>query len=69
MPTEDPLFGKGSVRADGRTIHDMYLFEVKAPSDSKGPYDYYKLVKTIPGNEAFRPLETSECTLITAATK
>jgi branched-chain amino acid transport system substrate-binding protein len=69
MPTEDPLFGKGSIRADGRTIHDMYLFEVKTPSDSKGPYDYYKLVKTIPGNEAFRPLETSECTLITAATK
>lgn len=68
MPTDDPLFGKGSIRADGRTIHDMYLFEVKKPSESKGPYDYYKLVQTIPGDQAFRPLATSECPLV-AATK
>ncbi|MCG5243793.1 ABC transporter substrate-binding protein [Azospirillum doebereinerae] len=66
MPTDDALFGKGSVRADGRTIHDMYLFEVKKPAESKGPYDYYKLVQTIPGDQAFRPLATSECPMITA---
>src|ERR671913_159250 len=55
MPTDDPLFGKGQVRADGRKIHDMYLFEVKKPGDSKGPWDYYKLLSTIPAAEAFRP--------------
>ena len=66
LPTDDPLFGKGSVRADGRKIHDMYLFDVKKPSESKGPYDYYKLVKTIPAAEAFRPLSKSECPLIAA---
>jgi branched-chain amino acid transport system substrate-binding protein len=66
MPAEDPLFGKSTIRADGRTLHDMYLFEVKKPSESKGPYDYYKLVNTIPGDEAFRPLASSECPLIKA---
>src|ERR671913_152460 len=55
MPTEDPLFGKGQVRADGRKIHDMYLFEVKKPAESKAPWDYYKLRATIPAAEAFRP--------------
>jgi branched-chain amino acid transport system substrate-binding protein len=64
LPTDDPLFGKGSVRADGRKIHPAYLFEVKKPSESKGPYDYYKLVSTIPANEAFRPLSESECPLV-----
>jgi branched-chain amino acid transport system substrate-binding protein len=64
LPTDDPLFGKGSVRADGRKIHPAYLFEVKKPSESKGPYDYYKLVATIPANEAFRPLSDSECPLV-----
>lgn len=64
LPTEDPLFGKGSIRPDGRTIHDMYLFQVKSPKESRGPYDYYKLVSTIPGDEAFRPLGQSECPLI-----
>ncbi|MFY9877405.1 MAG: ABC transporter substrate-binding protein, partial [Rhodomicrobium sp.] len=48
MPTDDPLFGKGEVRADGRKTHDMYLFEVKKPEESKGPWDYYKLLTTIP---------------------
>ena len=47
MPTDDPLFGKGEIRADGRKIHDMYLFEVKTP-EVEGPWDYYKLVATIP---------------------
>jgi len=64
MPTEDPIFGKGSVRADGRKIHPAYLFEVKKPEESKGPWDYYKLVSTIPAEEAFRPLAESECPLV-----
>jgi len=64
LPTDDVLFGKGSVRADGRKIHPAYLFEVKKPSESKGPYDYYKLAATIPANEAFRPLSESECPLV-----
>jgi len=64
IPTDDVLFGKGSIRVDGRTIHDMYLFAVKAPSESRQPYDYYKLVSTIPGDQAFRPLEQSECKLV-----
>jgi len=64
IPTEDPLFGHGSIRADGRTLHDMYLFQVKAPSESKAPYDYYKLVATIPSDRAFRPLEAGGCLLV-----
>src|SRR5947208_14356941 len=61
MPTDDPLFGKGAIRADGRKIHPAYLFEVKKPSESKYPWDYYKLVATIPADEAFIPLEKSVC--------
>ncbi len=53
-PTDDALFGKGSIESNGRTIHDMYLYEVKKPSESKGPWDYYKLVSTIPGKDAFQ---------------
>jgi branched-chain amino acid transport system substrate-binding protein len=64
MPTDDPLFGKGSVRADGRKIHPAYLFEVKKPSESKGPWDFYKLVTTIPAEEAFIPLEKSACPMV-----
>ncbi|MEY3078630.1 MAG: hypothetical protein RI892_1688 [Pseudomonadota bacterium] len=64
LPTDDVLFGKGTVRPDGRKIHPAYLFQVKKPSESKGPYDYYKLVSTIPANEAFRPLSESECPLV-----
>jgi branched-chain amino acid transport system substrate-binding protein len=63
-PTDDPLFGKGMVRADGRVIHNAYLFEVKKPSESKGPYDYYKLRATIPADEAFRPLNEGGCSLV-----
>jgi branched-chain amino acid transport system substrate-binding protein len=65
IPTDDPLFGKGSIRPDGRTIHPMYLYEVKKPSESKGPWDYYKLVKEIPADQAFRPLAQGECPLVT----
>jgi len=61
LPTDDPLFGKGSVRADGRKLHNMYLFEVKKPEESKYPWDYYKLIQTIPPSEAWRPLEEGGC--------
>src|ERR1700726_3843047 len=64
MPTDDPLFGKGTIRADGRKIHPAYLFEVKKPSESKGPWDYYKLIGTTPGEQAFRPLSESACPLV-----
>jgi branched-chain amino acid transport system substrate-binding protein len=64
MPTDDKLFGKGTIRVDGRKIHDAFLFEVKKPAESKGPWDYYKLRATIPAAEAFRPLAQSECSLV-----
>ena len=64
LPTDDPLFGKGTVRADGRKIHPAYLFEVKKPSESKGPWDYYKLRATIPADQAFRPLADGGCPLV-----
>ncbi|MBV8427962.1 MAG: ABC transporter substrate-binding protein, partial [Hyphomicrobiales bacterium] len=61
MSIEDELFGKVVIRPDGRAVHDVYLFEVKAPAESKGPYDYYKLLDTIPGDKAFRPLDQGGC--------
>jgi branched-chain amino acid transport system substrate-binding protein len=64
MPTDDPLFGKGSIRIDGRKIHPLYLFEVKKPAESKGPWDYYKTVATIPADQAFRPLDQGHCPLV-----
>ena len=64
MPTDDPLFGKGSIRVDGRTLHPAYLVEVKKPSESKGPWDYYKTLATIPADEAFRPLKDGGCSLV-----
>jgi branched-chain amino acid transport system substrate-binding protein len=64
-PTDDKLFGKGTVRADGRKIHDMYLFEVKKPEESKAPWDLYNLRATIPAAEAFRPLKEGGCPLVT----
>lgn len=63
-PTEDPLFGRGNIRADGRKIHDMYLFEVKKPSESRGAWDYYKLRATIPAAQAFRPIGEGNCPLV-----
>jgi len=62
-PTDDPLFGKGTIRVDGRKIHPAYLVEVKKPSESKGPWDYYKLRATIPADQAFRPLADGDCPL------
>src|ERR1700734_4214991 len=64
LPTDDPLFGKGMVRIDGRTIHPAYLFEVKSPEESKYPGDDYKLRATIPAAEAFRPLKDGNCPLV-----
>src|ERR1700757_290208 len=64
LPTDDPLFGKGSIRADGRKIHPAYLFEVKKPEESHGPWDYYKLIGTTPADQAFRPLSESACPLV-----
>src|SRR5215210_736308 len=61
LPTDDPLFGKGRIRADGRKVHPAYLVEVKKPSESKGPYDYYKIRATIPAEQAFRPLADGGC--------
>jgi branched-chain amino acid transport system substrate-binding protein len=64
IKTSDPLFGEGEVRADGRKIHPVYLFEVKKPEESKGPWDYYKLVRTIPAAESFRPIAEGGCPLV-----
>src|ERR1700733_15021553 len=64
LPTDDPLFGKGYVRADGRKIHPAYVFEAKKPEESKYPGDYYKLRATIPADEAFRPLKDGGCPMI-----
>ena len=64
LPTDDPLFGKGEIRADGRKIHDMYLFKVKAPDQSTGPWDYYETVATIPADKAWRPMADGNCPLV-----
>ena len=64
MPTDDALFGKGVIQANGRKIHPGYLFEVKKPEESKYPWDYYKLIATIPAEEAFTPLSQSTCSLV-----
>jgi branched-chain amino acid transport system substrate-binding protein len=63
-PINDMFAKNGKIREDGRMVHDMYLFEVKKPSESKGRWDDYKLLATIPGNEAFQPLEQSRCPLV-----
>ena len=64
LPTDDITFGKGRVREDGRHMHDMHLWQVKTPEESKAPWDYVKLVKTIPADQAWRPLEKSYCPLV-----
>ena len=64
LPTDDPLFGRGRIRSDGRKIHDMYVVEVKSPAESRGAWDYFKVLKTIPGEQAFRPEDASECSLV-----
>jgi branched-chain amino acid transport system substrate-binding protein len=64
MPTDDSLFGKGEIQPNGRKIHPAYLFEVKKPSESKAPRDFYKLISTIPADRAFTPLKQSTCALL-----
>ncbi len=64
IPTDDDAFGQGTIREDGRKIHPCYLFQVKKPSESKGAWDYYKLLATVPADEAFRPLKDGGCPLI-----
>ena len=66
MPTEDDCFGAGTIRMDGRKIHPSYLWEVKKPSESKGPYDYYKPIASTPADQAFRPLDKGGCSLVKA---
>ena len=64
MPTDDILFGKGVIDEAGRKRHDAYLFEVKKPSESKHPGDFYNVKATIPAAEAFRPLNEGKCPLV-----
>ncbi|MFO1157821.1 MAG: ABC transporter substrate-binding protein [Reyranellaceae bacterium] len=61
---DDPVFGQSYIRADGRKMHDMYLFEVKKPSESKGPYDYYNIISKMSAEEAFRPMDQGECPMV-----
>lgn len=63
-PISHVVIPKGTLRADGRVVHDMLLLQVKKPSESKSPWDYYKIVDVIPANEAFRPLSQSTCPLV-----
>lgn len=66
MPVDDDCFGSSKIREDGRNLVTSYLFEVKKPAESKGPWDYYKLVATTPGDEAFRPLADGHCPIVKA---
>jgi branched-chain amino acid transport system substrate-binding protein len=64
MPTDDDAFGQGTIRADGRKMHPAYLFEVKKPEESRGPFDYYKLLQSTPAEQAFRPLADGGCAFV-----
>jgi branched-chain amino acid transport system substrate-binding protein len=64
LPTDDPLFGKGTIRVDGRKVHPVNLYEVKKPTESKGEWDTFKLLSTIPAEQAFRPLAEGGCPLV-----
>jgi branched-chain amino acid transport system substrate-binding protein len=64
LPGDDKIFGKSSIRADGRRIAPIYMFQVKTPAESKYPYDYYKIVQKVPVDEAFRPLAAGNCPLV-----
>ncbi len=66
MPTDDDVFGAGRIREDGRKLHDVHLFEVKSATESRGPWDYFKLVRTTPAEEGFRPLSEGGCPLVKA---
>jgi len=64
LPTDDPLFGKGRIREDGRKIHDMHLYRVKPPAASHDSWDLYDLARTTPGEQAFRPMGEGGCPLV-----
>jgi len=64
LPVEDPLFSNSRIRADGRVIHDLYLARVKSPAESRGPWDYYQILSTLPADEAFRPIEQGNCAML-----
>ena len=64
LPTNDPLFGEGKIRADGRKVHPMYIYQVKTPEESKYPYDFYKPIATIPEEDAFRPISEGNCPFV-----
>ncbi len=66
MPTDDPLFGRGMIRADGRKIHPAHLFQVKSPAESRGPWDYYRRLRTVPAEQAFRPISEGGCPMVRA---
>jgi len=66
MPTSDTVLGEGSIRKDGRHLHNMYLFQIKKPEESKYAWDYYKLLGTIAPEDAFRPIAGSSCPLVRA---
>ena len=66
IPTDDPLFGKGSIRVDGRTLHPIYLYRAKPPSESKSEWDVFELVSTIKAEDAFRPLDKGGCPFVKA---
>ena len=61
---DDPLFGAGSMRADGRKPNPMYLFDVKSPGESRYPWDHYRLVRAVPAKQAFRPVDSSNCSML-----
>jgi branched-chain amino acid transport system substrate-binding protein len=64
LPINDFMTKNGHLREDGRVMRDMYLFQVKTPAESKGPWDLYKRIATIPGDQAFQPLSESRCRLV-----
>ena len=64
MPTDDDCFGPGTLREDGRKIHPAHLFEVKAPGESRGAWDYYRLISSVAAEDAFRPLSEGGCPLV-----
>ena len=66
MPTDDDCFGAGRIREDGRKLHDVHLFEGKSPAESRGPWDYFKLARTTPAEEGFRPMSEGGCPLVKA---
>jgi branched-chain amino acid transport system substrate-binding protein len=66
MPTDDPLYGKGMIRADGRHMHPVYLMTAKTPAESTGPWDVFKMVSTVKAEDAFRPLDKGGCPFIKA---